>query len=70
MSFQNAVNAISEIQIFKIFRTSLGGSCLTASVIMMKYNNWVVLVRFGDERRTRWQNMAEFVFSWGVSEIM
>jgi uncharacterized protein (DUF486 family) len=36
---------------------------------MLKYNNWMIFARFGDNKETRRQNMAEIVFSWGVSEI-
>jgi hypothetical protein len=28
-----------------------------------------IFARFGDKKQTRRQNMAEIVFSWGVSEI-
>jgi hypothetical protein len=36
---------------------------------MWKYNNWMIFARLGDKKQTRRQNMAEIVFSWGVSEI-
>jgi uncharacterized protein (DUF486 family) len=36
---------------------------------MKKYNNWMLLARNGDIKQTRRQNMAEIVFSWGISEI-
>jgi hypothetical protein len=36
---------------------------------MQKYNNWMIFARLGDKKQTRRQNMAEIVFSWGVSEI-
>jgi hypothetical protein len=29
----------------------------------------MIFARFCDKKQTRWQNMAEIVFSWGVSEI-
>jgi hypothetical protein len=29
----------------------------------------MILARLGDKKQTRRQNMAEIVFSWGVSEI-
>jgi hypothetical protein len=29
----------------------------------------MIFDRFGDKKQTRWQNMAEIVFSCGVSEI-
>ena len=29
----------------------------------------MIFARFGDKKQTRRQNMAEMVFSWGVSEI-
>ena len=29
----------------------------------------MIFARFGDKKQTRRQNMAEIVFSWGVSEI-
>jgi hypothetical protein len=29
----------------------------------------MIFARFGDEKQTRRRNMAEIVFSWGVSEI-
>ena len=29
----------------------------------------MIFARLGDKKRTRWQNMPEIVFSWGVSEI-
>ena len=29
----------------------------------------MIFARLGDKKQTRWQNMAEIVFSWGVSEI-
>ena len=29
----------------------------------------MIFARFGDKKQTRLQNMAEIVFSWGVSEI-
>ena len=29
----------------------------------------MIFARFGDVKQTRLQNMAEIVFSWGVSEI-
>jgi uncharacterized protein (DUF486 family) len=38
-------------------------------MIMQKYNNWMIFARFGDKKQTTRQNMAEIVFSWGVSEI-
>jgi hypothetical protein len=38
-------------------------------MIMYKYNNWIIFARFGNKNQTRRQNMAEIVFSWGVSEI-
>jgi hypothetical protein len=36
---------------------------------MQKYNNWMIFARLGDKKQTRRKNMAEIVFSWGVSEI-
>jgi hypothetical protein len=35
------------------------------------YNNWMIFARLGDKKRTRRQNMAEIVYSWGggVGEI-
>ena len=36
---------------------------------MLKYNNWMIFARLGDKKQTRLQNMAEIVFSRGVSEI-
>jgi uncharacterized protein (DUF486 family) len=35
----------------------------------VKVNNWMIFARFADKKQTRRQNMAEIVFSWGVSEI-
>jgi hypothetical protein len=29
----------------------------------------MIFARFGDKNQTRWQNMAEIMFSWEVSEI-
>ena len=29
----------------------------------------MIFSRFGDKKQTRQENMAEIVFSWGVSEI-
>ena len=29
----------------------------------------MIFARLGDKKQARWQNMAEIVFSWGVSEI-
>jgi hypothetical protein len=29
----------------------------------------MIFARFGDKKQTRRENMAEIVFSWGVSEI-
>ena len=29
----------------------------------------MIFARFGDKKQTRRQNMAEIVFSWGVSEV-
>jgi hypothetical protein len=29
----------------------------------------MIFARLGDKKQTRWQNMAEIVFSWVVSEI-
>jgi retron-type reverse transcriptase len=36
---------------------------------MQKYNNRMIFARLGDKKQTRRQNMAEIVFSWGVSAI-
>ena len=37
---------------------------------MWKYNNWMIFARLGDIKQTRQQNMAEIVFSWGVSKTI
>ena len=31
----------------------------------VKVNNWMLFARHGDIKQTRWQYMAEIVFSWG-----
>jgi hypothetical protein len=70
------IDEISKDTISKIKYTALshnlmklGWNILLPFMNMQKYNNWMIFARLGDKKQTRRQNMAEIVFSWGVSEI-
>ena len=64
-------DTISKIKYTALFQKlmKLCWNLLHLSIVVQNYNNWMILARLGDKKHTRWQNVAEIVFLWGVSEI-
>ena len=64
-------DTISKIKYTALFQIWMKPSLKSSSAIYdyVKVNNWMIFARLGDKKQTRRQNMAEIVFSWGVSEI-